>query len=562
MSALDQSRQAEPPRQALAGTRMSGAGPPIITITPWETLLDQASEAVLLVDGTGVPRAANRAARDLLPAARIGHLLPAALGNVLSTVVDESPVDLPPYRIRARRVDLGPAGTAWYLRDVTQDEARTDALLAERGRASFLADASHRLGGSLHRGRTARSTVALAVPVLADCAVVVMPPRHGRVELVRYTGSGPVTTTRVPVGRLREVPSVREALENALVTDDPRLVTELADADWLWGDARAPGSAMVLPMPGNGMSVGALVLLRGYDRGGFDAQETMLVREFAARAGLALAAATLYTEQVRTSSVLQASLEPPEVGDLSGAVVRAGYRPAHEALHIGGDFYDVLGERAESATVVLGDVSGKGVGAAVLTGQVRQALHALHQVEQRPLPLLHLLNRSMLATGNARFATLVMGRVTSLPGGGLRLRLAGGGHPPPLVLRGDGRVEEVSIGGMPAGIVDEAEFGEVDVQLAPGDLCLLYSDGVTEARGGPAGRQEFGQARLVDQLAACAGMPAGAVVERVEQLTVEWLDGRDHDDIALLGVQALPRGHRMAGSHALWPVPDPDGGAQ
>jgi serine phosphatase RsbU (regulator of sigma subunit) len=165
----------------------------------------------------------------------------------------------------------------------------------------------------------------------------------------------------------------------------------------------------------------------------------------------------------------------------------------------------------------------------------------------------------MLATGNTRFATLVLGQVSTAPSGGLRLRLAGGGHPTPLVLRADGTVEEVRIGGMPVGVLEEAEFGEVTVRLAPGELCLVYSDGVTEARGGPHGREEFGHARLVEQLASCRGMPAGALVERIEQLASEWLDGRDHDDIAVLGVQAVPRGQRNTGGRRLWSVPDARG---
>ena len=70
---------------------------------------------------------------------------------------------------------------------------------------------------------------------------------------------------------------------------------------------------------------------------------------------------------------------------------------------------------------------------------------------------------------------------------------------------------------------------------------LLYSDGVTEARGGASGREIYGDERLVDALASCVGMQAPSVAERLELLTTEWLAGRPHDDISILTLQAPPR---------------------
>ncbi|MGJ6967234.1 PP2C family protein-serine/threonine phosphatase [Streptosporangium sp. G11] len=78
------------------------------------------------------------------------------------------------------------------------------------------------------------------------------------------------------------------------------------------------------------------------------------------------------------------------------------------------------------------------------------------------------------------------------------------------------------------------------VDLAPGEVCLLYSDGITEAFGGPTGKEMYGAQRLKAALAGCAGMPAAALVERLEQISTDWLGGDVQDDRALLAVQARP----------------------
>src|ERR1700755_1233635 len=105
-------------------------------------------------------------------------------------------------------------------------------------------------------------------------------------------------------------------------------------------------------------------------------------------------------------------------------------------------------------------------------------------------------------------------------------------------MRSDGTVEEIRVSGTLVGALRDAEFGGTEMVLAPGETCLLYSDGVTEARGGAHGRDLFGEKRLEAALAGCAGAPAAVVCQRVLQLLVEWLAGQDHDDVALLALQA------------------------
>jgi sigma-B regulation protein RsbU (phosphoserine phosphatase) len=175
-----------------------------------------------------------------------------------------------------------------------------------------------------------------------------------------------------------------------------------------------------------------------------------------------------------------------------------------------------------------------------LTGNIRHALGALHLVEREPNRLLDLVNTMLLGTGGSRFASLVVGSMTSRSADALHLSLGSGGHPCPLVLRHDGNVEEVAIPGMLVGVTSNARFGQETVELKRGDVCLLYTDGVTEARGGPTGDEMFGEERLTALLTECHGAPIDVMLARINAAVGEWLGGNDHDDIALLAIQSEP----------------------
>lgn len=208
---------------------------------------------------------------------------------------------------------------------------------------------------------------------------------------------------------------------------------------------------------------------------------------------------------------------------------------------MGGDFYLVRPITEEYTLFALGDVCGKGAEALAESSRVQHSLAALMIVEQEPARLLQLLNRGLLAAGRTVFTTLVLGALQPLPMG-LRLTLTAGGHPAPLVLRGDGHVEEVAVPGTVVGILPDARFGRISITLNPGETCLLYSDGVTEAaRRTGENQEQFGQARLAACLRGCAGMTAQAVATRVEDTVTDWLGRNDGDDLAVLAVQAVTR---------------------
>ena len=226
---------------------------------------------------------------------------------------------------------------------------------------------------------------------------------------------------------------------------------------------------------------------------------------------------------------------PPDLPDVAGVELGARYRAAQEATQIGGDFYQVYRCGPDGWAFEIGDVCGKGVNAAVLTGQVRQSLRTAALVEDDPARTLAVLNDTMLAVDGSKFVSVVHGRLQRRDDGAVSIGLAGGGHPHPLLLRTDGTVEPVEAPGMIVGMLREARFRTVTFTLAPGETLLLYTDGVTEAR---VEAEQLGTARLAAMLRDCRGMTAQAIAERLEQMVLDYLNGRPHDDIALLALRA------------------------
>ncbi|MFC8298413.1 PP2C family protein-serine/threonine phosphatase [Micromonospora orduensis] len=525
----------------------------------WSEVVEHFREGLVICDADGVVRHVSPVAERLLPEVVPGARLTAAGVDGLG---DESPARFVHggRQLTARQVSLSGGRCCWYVEDVTESASRADALLAERARSAFLAVVGDKLGNPLHPDRAAAAVVRLAVPTLAEVAVLVLAPRAGRARWWRASRSDdetPLVDSGVLPGA--DLPA---AIADGLTGVEPHavdwLVEQAVDAGWLPGLSGAESTARVVPLPGRDAPAGVLLVARRNTRW-YDEDDVQLVRAFAARAGAALTTALLYRDQAEVADTLQASLLPVEPAEAAGVQWGTAYRPAQAGLRIGGDFYGSHRLPDGGSVFFLGDVSGKGVEAAVFTGQLRQCLQALHRLESNPGRLLRLLNDALLETtqahGQGRFATMVLGVARPHRDGGLTLTMAGGGHLPPLVLRASGEVEVVPLRGMLIGVVPDPRVGEVTVRLAPGETCLLYSDGVTEARGGRRGDEQFGQERLVTAVTGCQRMPAPALAERVEQVTCDWLGHGDHDDIAVLALRAVgPSGRALRHLHS---VPEP-----
>ncbi|MDG4766305.1 PP2C family protein-serine/threonine phosphatase [Solwaraspora sp. WMMD406] len=530
-----------------------------------QAVIDNFREGLVVCDGAGVVRHVDATARRLLPELASDQVVAASgiPGLAAAMAAEVTPAELSHrgHRLRLRRVTLGPDRIGWYVDDATDSTARSDALLAERARWMFLATASQQLGNPLHEDRAARAAVRLAVPTLGEVAILVLAPRRGRAQWWRARGGAAGTRPEVDGGMVPMAelpPAFTEALAGVEPTSVDWLAEQLVDVGWLTEAQAGEALPRITGLPGSARPTGVLVVVRSRPAE-YDDADDHLLRGFAARAGSALDAAVLFRHQSEIAETLQASLLPTAPTPVAGLQWGTAYRPAQSSLRIGGDFYGAFDLSDGNTLFFLGDVSGKGVEAAVFTGQVRQGLQALRNVETDPRQLLRLLNESVLETtqahGQGRFATMVLGVAEPGRDGGVTVTLAGGGHLPPLVLRADGTVEPVPLSGMLIGVVPDPRIGQVAVHLAAGETCLLYSDGVTEARGGRYGDEQYGLSRLVHALRGCHRMPAPALAERVEQLAGDWLAGREHDDIAVFAVRADRPSSRARGRH-LHAVPD------
>ncbi|MEU5715325.1 PP2C family protein-serine/threonine phosphatase [Streptomyces sp. NPDC020403] len=442
----------------------------------------------------------------------------------------------------------GPEGhVVWWLVDDTDRRLAEQQLTTERQRTTFLAEASNVLLASLNTDRCMRVTAQLASQHLAEAAVVIAPASGRKLPMAVAVGgraAGHGTVTADPA----EVPGLSEALQGFPPVPSRWIDPGLLPAWLIPEDFTGPvGSAAVTPLPGHGVPAGVLVLLRSAGSAEFNEHEEVFARLFAARAGAALSAARLYAEQSDITRTLMRDLLPPQLSRVNGVEFAGGYQAAAARDRVGGDFYDVHpgSTPAESTLAVLGDVCGKGLDAAVLTGKIRNTLQALTPMADDHGRMLRLLNGALLNSHHTRFATLVLASVRRTEHQ-VRLRLTSAGHPAPLVIRNDGRVEEIDTQGTLVGALPHIEARTVETDLQPGETCLLYTDGVTEARGGPLGDELFGEERLMRAMAECVGMPGAAVIERVQMLTSQWLHDGRHDDMALVAITAPPTNHLSA----------------
>ncbi|GGW94819.1 histidine kinase [Streptomyces malachitofuscus] len=235
-------------------------------------------------------------------------------------------------------------------------------------------------------------------------------------------------------------------------------------------------------------------------------------------------------------AVLQQSLLPAALPDIPGVETACHYHTA-SAMQLGGDFYDLFALDDNRSAFFLGDVCGKGPQAAAVTSLTRYTLRAAALHEPDPVANLRVLNTVLLDryTGDdPRYCTAVVG-VLERVGETVEVRMAAGGHPPPLVLRADGRAEHLPTpGGMLVGALPAARFVPVRTTLRPGDTLLLYTDGLTEARTGPQ-RELYGDEALKSFAEALAPAGPGRVIDALTDLLRSFGDGLN-DDTALLAI--------------------------
>jgi serine phosphatase RsbU (regulator of sigma subunit) len=266
----------------------------------------------------------------------------------------------------------------------------------------------------------------------------------------------------------------------------------------------------------------------------FDETARRTAKRLADRAALALDNARLHEQQSHIASVLQHSLLPRSLPTINGFEASSRFLAAGEAYEVGGDFYDVFRSGSGTWTAVIGDVCGKGPEAASLTALARYTIRTASSHDSSPSDVLRTLHESISSEhADLRFCTAALARIQtpSKGDGEARLTVALGGHPLPMILRRDGRVDPVGEPGTLLGALPSPVLADADATLEVGDALILYTDGVLDVGDR---RESDDPGWLTEQLAKAAGKSADEIAEGLAQAAVQRHGGEPRDDIAIL----------------------------
>jgi sigma-B regulation protein RsbU (phosphoserine phosphatase) len=233
--------------------------------------------------------------------------------------------------------------------------------------------------------------------------------------------------------------------------------------------------------------------------------------------------------EAEEAQLIQRSLLPTRFPDIPGLQIAAGWRPASG---VGGDCFDVLAFGDGRVGLAISDVAGKGLPAALLMSNIQAAVRAFAQEETRPHVVCNSVNRLLCRNMiSGRFVTFCYLRVDV---GQRRVTFANAGHNPPMLLRADGGIVRLTATGIVLGVFPEATYGESEIDLAPGDRLVVYTDGITEALS-PDG-DEYGEDRLIAAARGFAGREARALQVALFDDVTGFARGPLQDDATLIVV--------------------------
>ncbi|WP_431783569.1 SpoIIE family protein phosphatase [Streptomyces chumphonensis] len=427
---------------------------------------------------------------------------------------------------------------------------------AVRERLEFLNEVSGRIGTSLDLARTIQEVSAAVVPRFTDVAGTYL--REQVVAGEGFPDGVPDTTTlwhRVALehtdepGRWDDVVPVGESMPfpahtpffQCMTTGEPVLVPRITEemghaiaSQFEKRDIRpliTHRSMLVVPLKARNVVLGFMILLRHRERPEFNDMDRVTGAELAARAGLVLDNARMYTYQENVADTLQDSMLPRIAARMPGCDTATRYLPGTRLGRVGGDWFDTIQLPGSRTALVVGDVMGHGLNSAAMMGQLRTAVQTMAGLDLEPAQLLRSLDDLAQRLGDSYLATCLYAVYDPI---GSRLLIANAGHIPPVLVRAaDGRSELLELPtGAPIGVGGVA-FETAEVPVAPGDRLVMCTDGLVEVRGQDIGTGLAALCESAAHPAASMDDACDTIIRTLAAAAAAERDGRK-DDVALL----------------------------
>ncbi|MFF8909519.1 SpoIIE family protein phosphatase [Streptomyces olivaceoviridis] len=443
-------------------------------------------------------------------------------------------------------------GAATSVVDVTERHRAAAEADRARRRLALIAHASTRVGTSLEVEQTAAELAEIASRELADVVAVDVLDSALACRRVREPVGGPELFRALALRAAHPTVALRAAdapgdlasydgdrlVTLCVHTGRPVLVRHVGERDLrrIARDAEAAAllarsgvhSYLAVPLIAHGEVLGALDLKRTRTRAPFDDDDVVLAGELASRAAVAIDNARWYQSVRNTALTLQRSLLPDHPPHHTGLLVASRYQPAQATSEVGGDWYDVIPLTGDKTALVVGDVMGNGIDAAATMGRLRTATCAYADLDLDPDEVLQHLDKITCDLEHYIVTCLyaVFDPHTR------QCRMANAGHMPPALARTG---EDPRLLDLPSGVplgVGGIRFETATTVLGPGDLLVLYTDGLVETR----------QHSIDDRLNTLLGFldtPERPLEETCDLLLYGLRHPDDHDDVALLVARAL-----------------------
>ena len=288
--------------------------------------------------------------------------------------------------------------------------------------------------------------------------------------------------------------------------------------------------------------IGVLTLFNKRGPEGFSDHDERLLKIIAAQSAHVLESARLYKEEqelrlmqqeIRMAQEIQRWLLPKVSPQIVGYDIAGKSTPAH---NVGGDYFDFLPLSEGRVGLCLGDVSGKGVSAALLMANVQATMRVQSMLEATASQCLRNSNQQLYqSTDSDKFVTMFYGALEPQSG---QLQYSNAGHNPPILIPDKGDPQWLTVGGPVLGAFPSSCYEEASVRLHPGDLLLIYSDGFSEAM--KANGEEFGAERLLETATRYRRTPAAELIDRIEEAVKNHCaDALPADDLTTMAVRSI-----------------------